>query len=255
MKKWMDNLFRKNRLAATDGNGLAQTGLLKLNLGCGNDYRAGYLNVDFNDSHRVDLVSDVVHLQEIKDASCTEVVAQDVLEHVPRCRCLTALKEWNRVLQTHGTLKIRVPSIIDLVDLLKKPGNQDAKKQMDLVQCLFGTQGYEGDFHYNGFTEPSLKFYMHEAGFAIRQTTIRDGWLFDVVAEKTRDTRPDALLEIESNEDFLRAAYVELLHREADSAGGEHYRKVLTAGISREAVLESLKNSDEYKKKWGSESH
>lgn len=240
MKKLIDKI--KNKFEKSNDS------LLRLNLGCGNDYRLGYLNVDFNDSHKVDLISDVVNLREIQSDSCVEVVAQDVLEHIQRCRCLTALKEWNRVLKMDGTLKIRVPSIIDLANLLKDKNKQDIENQMNIVKCLFGTQGYEGDFHYNGFTEPVLKFYMGESGFQIKSIDIFDGWMFDVVAEKIKNTRPDVILMKNSDEDFVKSAYVELLSREGDEGGVGHYLKVLKSGISREAVIDSLKESDEYKK-------
>ncbi|MBS1186605.1 MAG: hypothetical protein H6R04_623 [Burkholderiaceae bacterium] len=48
----------------------------KLNLGCGLDYRDGYVNIDFNATHRVDLVADVTWLRDFGDESCVEIVAQ-----------------------------------------------------------------------------------------------------------------------------------------------------------------------------------
>jgi predicted SAM-dependent methyltransferase len=57
---------------------------LKLNLGCGFDIRAGYVNIDANDEHHPDLVSDVANLSALADGVAIEALAQDVLEHLPR---------------------------------------------------------------------------------------------------------------------------------------------------------------------------
>ena len=239
----ISNIVENNKPINADRAGL------KLNLGCGNDYRPGYLNVDFNDSHKVDLISDVMNLSKIKDLSCVEVLAQDVLEHIQRCRCLTALKEWNRVLKINGILKIRVPSVIDLVNLLSLKNNESVESQINLIKCLFGTQGYVGDFHYNGFTKTLLEFYLHESGFKLNSIKIFDGWMFDVVAEKTTHMQPDPILLVDSDHEFIEKIYVYLLSRSADTEGILHYLKILSSGISREAVIESLKDSDEYKNK------
>jgi len=89
---------------------------IRLNLGCGNDYREGWVNIDMNaDAHKVDLHSDVTLLKDVADQSCVEVLAQDVLEHIPRLRGMTALQEWNRVLCEGGWLTLRVPSLVHLL--------------------------------------------------------------------------------------------------------------------------------------------
>lgn len=217
----------------------------KLNLGCGNDYREGYVNVDMNASHRVDLVSDVTWLKTIADRSCVEVLAQDVLEHIPRARGATALKEWNRVLENGGTLRLRVPSLIHLLGLLRDENRQSVQEQKQLIQCLYGTQGYEGDFHFNGYTEVTLRQDLLAAGFELTQLEIVDEWLFDAEARKVRHTAPDAVLRMASDEDFIAALYKTLLGRAPDPEGLAYYLAVLKNGITREAVQESVASSAE----------
>ena len=39
----------------------------KLNLGCGNDKREKFLNIDLNSSHKPDLISDVTNLEVLPD--------------------------------------------------------------------------------------------------------------------------------------------------------------------------------------------
>lgn len=219
----------------------------KLNLGCGFDYREGYINVDMNPSHKVDLISDVTWLRAIPDGSCAEIVAQDVLEHIQRLRGGTALREWNRVLQEGGRLTLRVPSLVHLLGLISNPARQSLKEQRTLIQCLYGTQGYEGDFHFNGFTEVTLRGDLSEAGFKIADLKIMDEWLFDVIAVKVSNIAPDSILRVDSDAEFIDAVYRTLLGRELDEEGRAYYLRILASGIVREAVIKTVKASDEFR--------
>jgi len=221
---------------------------IRLNLGCGNDYRDGWINVDMNgETHKVDLQSDVTLLKEVKDKSCAEVLAQDVLEHIPRLRGSTALQEWNRVLCIGGWLTLRVPSLVHLLGLLTAKERQSIAEQKQLIQCLYGTQAYDGDFHLNGFTEVTLRHELQQAGFEVGTIRIIDEWLFDVDACKLRHVTPDPLLCVVSDEEFVDAAFQRLLGRVPDIQGAQYYLAVLRSGITREAVLETLATSDEHR--------
>ena len=62
------------------------------------------------------------------------------------------------------------------------------------MQCLFGTQAYDGDFHQNGYTELLLRHELREAGFGKADFAPFCEWLFDVVATKCE---PDSDLRLE----------------------------------------------------------
>ena len=156
----------------------------KLNLGCGWDLREGYLNVDLHDFHGPDLVADVTRLEMLPSDAYAEIIAQDVLEHLPRQSTVEVLQEWSRLLRVGGQLHLRVPSVIDLAELMKLPENQTIAQQELFVQCLFGTQAYTEDFHYTTFTKPLLLHYLGEAGLEAVTWGMRDGWLFEVDARK-----------------------------------------------------------------------
>lgn len=158
----------------------------RLNLGCGYDRREGYLNVDINDFHSPDLVADVTNLHMLPAGAYREVLAQDVLEHLPRTVTLDVLREWNRLLRIGGMLRMRLPSVLDVAQLMRAPENQSVEMQELLIQCLFGTQAYTEDTHLTSFTEPLLRHYLDEAGFAVRKWGLHDQWLFDIEAEKVR---------------------------------------------------------------------
>src|SRR5262245_33970799 len=84
--------------------------LRRINVGCGFDKRAGYINVDLHAMHDPDVIADVRDLRIFATAGYDEVLAQDVLEHLPRADAQPALSEWARVLAPGGRLVLRVPN-------------------------------------------------------------------------------------------------------------------------------------------------
>lgn len=155
-----------------------------LNLGCGYDIRSGYLNVDFHTFVNPDLVADIRNLDMLPSGFYDEIIAQDCLEHFPRCDTEPALSEWSRLLKPGGVLKLRVPNLIGLLELFSGEERQSIKDQKTLVQCLFGTQACEGDWHLTGFTQLLLEHYLENAGFFKIEFVTKDCWLFDVTCVK-----------------------------------------------------------------------
>ncbi len=156
----------------------------KLNLGCGFDIRSGYLNIDFQDFHHPDLVADIRKLDMLPSEFYEEIIAQDCLEHFPRCDTEPALAEWSRLLKSGGILKLRVPNLIGLLELFLMESKQSVEEHKLLVQCMYGTQAYNGDWHFTGFTQILLEDYLEKAGFHNIKLKNKDHWLFDVTCEK-----------------------------------------------------------------------
>ena len=159
----------------------------RLNLGCGFDYRTGFLNIDVNAFHKPDLVADVRHLTQLPSDFYEEVVAEDVLEHLGRTETLPALLEWSRLLRIGAVLRLRVPDLKGLLTMVTDPARQSIEEQEGLVRSLFGTQNYTGDYHQTGFTRVLLTHYLHQAGFAEVRISQRDGWLLEAQAIKVRN--------------------------------------------------------------------
>jgi SAM-dependent methyltransferase len=159
-----------------------------VNLGCGFDRREGYINVDLHAMHEPDVIADVRHLDLFATGYYDEVVAQDVLEHLPRADAQPALEEWSRILRPGGRLVLRLPNLIGLLGLFLERTSLDEHREF--VHLLFGTQAYDGDWHCNGYTELLLRHALHDAGFDVASIEDRDGWLFDVVAVRTDDPQP-----------------------------------------------------------------
>ena len=154
----------------------------RLNLGCGRDKRPGCLNIDFLEGHRPELVADVRDLSMLPDGHYEEIVAQDILEHLPRADAPRALERWASLLEDGGRLVLRVPNLIGLAWVFT--WKQTLEDQEELVQCLYGTQRYDGDFHQNGYTEWLLRHQLREVGLGHITIEPFDEWLFDVVATK-----------------------------------------------------------------------
>jgi hypothetical protein len=79
-------------------------------------------------------------------------------------------------------------SVIDLAALLAAPESQPIERQELFIQLLFGTQAYTEDTHFTSFTEPLLRHYLDQAGFAVVDWGMRDAWLFEVSAEKRAES-------------------------------------------------------------------
>jgi predicted SAM-dependent methyltransferase len=212
----------------------------KLNLGCGFNRLPNYLNVDLQAVHEPDLECDVCRLLPLPSGAYEEILAQDILEHIPRAKCENALLEWNRVLKIGGILVIRVPNILAIASLLQHPNYQRKEQQSSLLQLIFGTQHYHGDTHLNGFTPLSIEQILMEAGFSLEELTQFDETQMQVRARKTHDRAIPPVYYEPSDLDFLRLAYRQFINRAPDLEGLAHYLAQLAEGIPREAVVEQL---------------
>ena len=209
--------------------------LRRINLGCGFDIRPGYYNVDLNNFHSPDYVADISDLKEFPSGYYEEIVAQDVLEHMTREIAKRAFSEWARLLSETGIMRVRVPSLLGLLNLLKTyPWN--AKSHEMIVHLLYGTQAYNGDFHMAGFTPPILVEMAQHAGLRIVRVADRDGWLYDLEFSKCQDT---------TDEQFLHGAYFDILGRFPDNGGLESYCRRMAMGMSRSEVEADMRNSPE----------
>jgi len=225
----------------------------KLNLGCGFDKRPEYINIDKNSFHEPDLVCDVLDLNILPKNHFEEIVAQDILEHIPRNLTKSALVHWASFLRIGGTLTLRVPNLFGLLTLLSARHNQTLARHEALIQDLFGTQAYSGDFHYTSFTKITLRSYLSQCGFFVTDIKTVDGWLFDASARKERLVTPeeigdfsDLLRHEYSNIEFVKAAYSKILKREPDSEGLDFYVSNLNENLrSKDQILFEFCNSAE----------
>ena len=137
-------------------------GPIKLNLGCGEDYREGYINVDTRNLPRVDIKWKIDDLGEyIRDNSIVEILAWDVLEHFPVRQVPKALDEWVRMLAPGGILQIKVPDL-DILSRTLCDYYDNPAEIRHMVDRLYGGQDYPQNFHNCGFNLALLKQFLEK---------------------------------------------------------------------------------------------
>jgi SAM-dependent methyltransferase len=138
---------------------------VKLNLGSGDDYREGYVNIDLRDDCGADEVGDVGKLR-FGDGEVDEIVAADLLEHFPAYRTLDVLAEWRRVLRPGGRLVLKVPNLLELARWIVDRANVRL-----VVRNIYGGHrwGPDGswDAHHTGWTPDMLEEDLRAAGFRV----------------------------------------------------------------------------------------
>ena len=85
----------------------------KLNVGCGTDYRMGWINLDFNKKFKADVYYDLNNIYSgrrlpFKDNYFNLIILYDVLEHFPEP--LSILRELYRICKKGGIIEIKVPN-------------------------------------------------------------------------------------------------------------------------------------------------
>jgi len=124
----------------------------KLNIGCGRDILQDYINIDYRELPGVDVVASVDKLP-FKNNTVQEIYLSHVLEHFTETRAKNLLLYWFELLIPGGILVIRVPNI----EVMARDYANGEIDWQNLRQIILGGQDYIGDFHYNAFSEESLK--------------------------------------------------------------------------------------------------
>ena len=82
---------------------------VKINLGCGEDYRHGWVNVDFNKEVKADFYADFAKKLPFKDNYADFILLDNVLEHITPDKFFFFIEELHRVSKNGAKIKICVP--------------------------------------------------------------------------------------------------------------------------------------------------
>jgi len=80
---------------------------VKLHLGCGNDYKKGYINCDISKEVNPDKVVNLEKKLPFKDNSVKEIIAEHVLEHI--INFVPLMHDLWRICKNNSIIKIKVP--------------------------------------------------------------------------------------------------------------------------------------------------
>ncbi|RLF36209.1 MAG: hypothetical protein DRM99_03200 [Thermoplasmata archaeon] len=133
---------------------------MKLNLGCGGDYKKGYLNVDAFDDTIADEIMSATDLK-IEDNSVEEILMSQVIEHFGIARSLYVLSECLRVLKPGGKLIIETPDIRKSFEIYLKGEREDRK---NILPWIYGVD-IPGMQHRFCFPDDLLEEELEKIGF------------------------------------------------------------------------------------------
>jgi len=83
---------------------------IKLNMGCGNKHKEGYLNIDLSPSVKPDMLLDLGKFPyPFKDNSVSAIYSEDLLEHFPKHDLFKVLEEWHRISKPGAIWELKLP--------------------------------------------------------------------------------------------------------------------------------------------------
>ncbi len=152
----------------------------RLNLGCGIDYKEGWINVDLDKSVKADLYFDVRKKFPLKDSQYSYILVQDLLEHLTKKDGRRFLEECWRVLTPGGKMETRVPNVFQIF-------RQFRRDPEVLTKFIYGHTEKSGEIgaHKFGYTKESLIKTLKVTGF-IPLSLVRETTNYVCVAKKTK---------------------------------------------------------------------
>jgi hypothetical protein len=156
---------------------------------------------------------------------------------------MAALLDWAALGKIGSVLSLQTSSMIGITEAME--ANDNFEFQYNWTSLMFGNQQHPGDFHFNGFTERTLKGFLSVAGYDVDDFTISDGWLLSTDAKKARDWA-SLLSETKKHTDagFLAKVHRRVLGRPIDNKAAPHWTKALRSQ-SRYAVLRAITSEPE----------
>jgi hypothetical protein len=161
----------------------AAEGPKRLNIGCGTDYREGFVNIDGSDTlphvdRKIDLNTDRL-VDHFTPGSVDHILANDVVEHHFHWEAVDLLTQFFELLRRGGTVEIRVPDCQHIIGerglsleekLVLLFGGQDVARGMDL-KMDDSRRSYPQFFcHKYGWTMERMRTELRRIGFSSIQT-------------------------------------------------------------------------------------
>jgi len=153
---------------------------MKLNLGCRDDIRQNYINIDIHedkDNNPLYRQGNINSLDWIaEDKSVEEIVALNALSKIPLMQLGPTLINWSQKLQVGGVLKISIPDVY----LLAKTFVHNQIGSAEFLQLIYG----KDEINQSGLDSDALLDILKQCELSISSKRY-DGMAFYV--EATRD--------------------------------------------------------------------
>ncbi len=151
---------------------------MKLNVGCGTDYREGFVNIDGSTRlPRVDRVIDISTDRltcHFAAGSVDHILANDIVEHHYHWEAVALLQDFHTLLRPGGTAEIRVPDAAHIIRHWRMPmerkltllfGGQDIPQGRDAEMDQSRKQFPQYFCHKFGWTMDRMKLELSQIGF------------------------------------------------------------------------------------------
>jgi predicted SAM-dependent methyltransferase len=132
----------------------------RLDLGCGQHTRPGWVGVD---THEAADIAAPMWAVPLPDGCADALYSSHALEHVRKAQVIPCLREWRRLAGPGAALTLRVPDLAWCVRNWLATGGGNGWE----LDTIFGSQEHAGNVHRTGFTLPMLRFYLQQAGWIV----------------------------------------------------------------------------------------
>lgn len=152
---------------------------MKINIGCGDDWKEGYINIDgiYHENNQITTIIDknidFFSLLRIKEPIVAEILAKDFIEHHFHWEAVILMEKFYEILKPGGMLIMRLPDIFEICKRVVANG-----QKFNPAYHLFGGQDipcgkadnlrkkYPEFFcHKYGYTPDSMKMELTKIGF------------------------------------------------------------------------------------------
>ena len=133
---------------------------MKINLGCGGEYKENYLNIDAYNKTVADEIMDATDLK-IDDNQAEKIIALQLIEHLGIIGSIHCLSECFRVLKPKGVLLIETP---DLNESFIQFLNGDRMAKKNLLPWIYGVN-MPGMLHKCCFPDDLMGEALNNIGF------------------------------------------------------------------------------------------
>jgi predicted SAM-dependent methyltransferase len=159
---WLNAQFWRLRLRAFPKHNLDP---ILINLGCGKDYRKGFVNVDVNFMFHSDMWLDFRNHLPWPDEHVDGIFCSHVLEHFTYLESMFILRECRRILRPGGTIRVAVPGFASAIEAYLSGNRAFFHAEGRSLGRLFSEHLMDSSNHRQLFDESFLAEALEDAGF------------------------------------------------------------------------------------------